>query len=218
MKLFYAFISLFAISVGVQARLGEQLKRNDGAESETFHQPIKETAESVPPAKLSERDLEMDEVPVLVKYKTKEAEERTEAMSNSVGPKLKRVKTVATKVDKSKLKDLEDDPDIELVELDERMFLYNNVDIIPYGIRKVFEGKSSAATIPEFVDSAACTDLNAVKVGIIDSGIAAAHPDLPCGNINDSQSARCKGNTFYVEDVDWFKASNPHGSHVSTAD
>jgi len=131
MKILSAVI-LFVILNDVQARLGEQFEPNDGGDREG----VKSSKEA--PVKLSERNLEMDEVPVLVKYKTKEAEERTEALSNSVGAKLKRVKTVAARVQKSKLKDLEDDPEIEYVELDEMLYPYSTKDTIPYGIRAVY--------------------------------------------------------------------------------
>jgi serine protease len=63
--------------------------------------------------------------------------------------------------------------------------------------------------------SGACNDPNSFKVAIVDSGLQADHPDVPCRDVNDVDT-NCMGASFGIGDLPWYAPQNQawHGTHV----
>jgi serine protease len=85
---------------------------------------------------------------------------------------------------------------------------------IPPGI-SVAQGRSSVIPTPPSSSTGACNDPNSFKVAIIDSGLDASHPDIPCRDIN-AVDTNCKGTSIGINGQAWYEPSSRawHGTHV----
>jgi serine protease len=160
---------------------------------------------------VDERSLELgdDYVDVLVGYKSGLARQNIQARSNRIYSQFSRLNTLGARMPKSQLLALADDPDVDFVEEDYR--LYRNGETVPYGIE---QSQGLSDIIPRSFESTACNDPNSFKIGIIDSGISISHPDTPCGP--SGNPTNCKGITFGLSrGVEWYNPSDPHGTHIA---
>ncbi|MDA1475999.1 S8 family peptidase [Bacillus changyiensis] len=96
-------------------------------------------------------------------------------------------------LDQKALKELKKDPSIEYIEKDH--VAHALAQTVPYGISLIKADKVQAQDV---------TGKN-VKVGIIDTGISSAHPDLKVAG----------GKSFVAGDSDPFHDGNGHGTHVA---
>jgi subtilisin family serine protease len=152
-----------------------------------------------------------DEVPVLIKYKNDHGRHNVLNVSNWMDDGLVRHNAAIALVPKGRIKELEDNDDIECVEKDDLMYRQGN--FTPYGIRDVRGARFSS--IPTSTIGA-CGDENAIRVAIIDDGLDAFHPDLACGDVSDPSSRRCYGRTWIRNSAaDWSQPHDEHGTHVA---
>jgi serine protease len=86
-------------------------------------------------------------------------------------------------------------------------------DFVPYGIPQA--KANSAGLPPASTSSGACNNPNSFKVAVIDSGLEAAHVDVPCRSI-DASDTNCKGISIGVNGEPWNAPQNRagHGTHV----
>jgi serine protease len=86
---------------------------------------------------------------------------------------------------------------------------------VPFGI-SMTKGDSSMIPVSRgSSSSSACSDPDSFKVAIIDSGVEADHPDIPCRDINDLDT-NCKGISIGIGDLPWYAPTRRagHGTHV----
>lgn len=76
---------------------------------------------------------------------------------------------MAAVVTRSKLQELQDDPDIDYVELDGMAYELDAGYTELYGLEMV---QAESPIIPKANISSACNDPSSMKIGIIDAGIA----------------------------------------------
>jgi subtilisin family serine protease len=167
--------------------------------------------------------LEDDEIQVLIGYRSDRgrsrakrvaAKHRKKTGSRSAGRKksggksekdFAKIRAIAITTTKTDLKDLELDDDIEYIEPDRELYMLANV--VPYGI-SISQGASSGIRRPTNpVRAGNCSNPNALRVAIIDSGIDGKHPDLQCRRNN---GAGCIGKS-YVSDA-WDNDLFSHGT------
>lgn len=106
-------------------------------------------------------------------------------------------------------------PDILYVEEDEKVSLFSASTLVqPYG-RTLVQATLADTVIPSAPSDDACSNPNAIKVALIDSGILASHPDLPCIS-NGTGYANCIGNAFGLPSgMTWDSPSDSHGTMVA---
>jgi serine protease len=151
---------------------------------------------------------ESSSVNVLIGYNNALARRNIQSRSNQIYSQFSRLNTLAARIPKSELQALADDPDVDFVEEDYR--LYKSGETVPYGI-ELSQGLSNV--IPRSFESTACDDPNSFKIGIIDSGLSISHPDTPCGPSNNPTN--CKGVSFGLPTgVEWYNPIDVHGTHV----
>jgi serine protease len=107
-------------------------------------------------------------------------------------------------------------PTPRYVEIDELIML--EAEATPEGIALTQGGSSTVIpTTSSFTagGDGACNDPNSLRVAIVDSGLQGNHPDLPCRNINSSNS-NCIGTSIGVEGQPWWAPGSRawHGTHV----
>jgi serine protease len=149
-------------------------------------------------------------VDVLVGYKSGLARQNIQARSDRINSQFSRLNTIAARIPRSQLQSLADDPNVDFVEEDYR--LYRSGETVPYGIG---QSQGLSDVIPRSFESTACDDPNSFKIGIIDSGISISHPDTPCGP--SGNPTNCKGKTFGTLSfgVEWYNPRDPHGTHIA---
>lgn len=160
---------------------------------------------------VDERSLQVgdDSVDVLVGYKSGLARRNIQSRTNGIYSQFSRLNTLAARIPRSQLLELADDPDVDFVEEDYR--LYRNGETVPYGI-ELSQGLSDV--IPRSFESTACNDPNSFKIGIIDSGLSITHPDTPCGP--SGNPTNCKGISFGLPTgVEWYNPTDIHGTHIA---
>lgn len=116
-----------------------------------------------------EQQYDDDEVHVFIGVKTDTAYPVVLNKAKRVSPPLKRVKAVAAVVSRSKLQELQDDPDVDYVEVDGMAYELDTGSAELYGLKMV---QAESSLIPKPNISSACNDPDSMKIGIIDSGIA----------------------------------------------
>lgn len=154
------------------------------------------------------------EIHVLIGYKSDLGHDHIKAKAKRINKEFENVHASAATLTKSKIAELQNDPDVAYVEEDTLMYpLGNN---IPYGIEltqgNAFAASTAVASISSVpVSASACDDPDSFKVAVIDSGFAADHVDSPCR----SDYSNCVGKSYGLakEDV-WNKPSDGHGTHV----
>ena len=147
-----------------------------------------------------------DEVPILVRYKNQKGRRDATAILDSTDAELSRIQTVAGKVNKHRLRELERDPNIALVEKDDLLFKDSS---LPEGIGRIQGGGNN--TLPLAPGTGSCSDPNSIKVAIIDDGLAVNHPDIQCGS---GQNSRCMGKSWNNKSK-WDQPDDSHGTHVA---
>lgn len=86
--------------------------------------------------------------------------------------------------------------------------LGNSGEKVPYGLKLT----KSVNGVPAGTGSTGkCNDPNSFKVGIIDTGIFAGHPDLSCSSPTDPH---CKGKSFGTS-ASWWRDNLSHGKFQS---
>jgi subtilisin family serine protease len=167
-------------------------------------------------------DLEDDDtVSVFVGYRSKVGREQVSNLSSHDIPSqhdFDEVGAVAVRLPKAKLKKLAKSSEINYIEGNSRVYpLQAFSDQVPYGITM-----SQASPLEDDAfrirrNPPSCSSSSVLKVAIIDSGVAVAHPDLACYPKNES-SMNCVGRTFGLSssDDDWYNAQLAfHGTHVA---
>jgi hypothetical protein len=126
------------------------------------------------------------------------------------------IKVVTVWTNKTVLQELEDaSDDIEFIERDE-VVLAARADVVPWGIQLTQadsglpeSGQTTGGGGGEASDIVGkCSDPNAFRVGLVDSGIYSGHPDLLCKS--STNDPNCVGNSFGTDDP-WHKDMNGHG-------
>jgi hypothetical protein len=159
-----------------------------------------------------------DQVEAMVGYKTVKGLRLIKAMVRHVKEDdiLVEIQVVTVKANKTVLQELEEASDeIEFIERDE-VVLAARQDVVPWGIELTQAGSG----LPESAQTTdggrgegtniigKCTNPNAFRVGLVDSGIYSGHPDLLCKSSTDDPN--CVGESFGTEDP-WHKDMNGHG-------
>jgi serine protease len=156
---------------------------------------------------------EKDMCRVLVGFKNDNGRSVVKKTSSRWFKELKNIKASSMFMPCASVEELRSNPDIDYVEEDG--LVASDAETVPFGISMVL-GDSSIIPAPKTRASAssACNDPNSFKVAIIDSGLEASHPDIPCGDIN-AVDTNCKGISIGV-DVPWYAPTNLawHGTHV----
>lgn len=171
-------------------------------------QPTQEDEDPASLPRQSVRELfpnhhDTDEVKALLKYRSKRSRQRIAAMAPLQSDyDFTDMGVVAVKARLSQLKRLEQvDSSIE-VEVDVPVELAADV---PYGIAMV---GGNLKLPPGKAYQGNCQHPRAFRIGIIDSGVFAGHPNLPCSGPDDQG---CLGRSFGTEDV-WYLDRNGHGT------
>jgi hypothetical protein len=115
------------------------------------------------------QDNDDDDVHVIIGMKTDNAYPVVSNKAKRVSPPLKRVSAVAAVVPRSKLQELQDDPDVDYVEVDGMAYELDTGSTELYGLQMI-QAESPLISTPNI--SSACNDPSSMKIGIIDSGIA----------------------------------------------
>jgi serine protease len=148
-------------------------------------------------------------VDVLVGYNSVLARQTVRARCDRINSEFSKLNTLAARIPRSQLQSLADDPNVDFVEEDFR--LYRSGETVPYGIG---QSQGLSDVIPRSFESTACDDPNSFKIGIIDSGISISHPDTPCGP--SGNPTNCKGITFGLSNgIEWYNPTDPHGTHIA---
>jgi len=172
-------------------------------------------------------------VDVLVGYRTDLGRDRvvsTFANKNATtyqGAGLKRVNAIVARLTSPEQLDaLLEDPDVDYVEADPVVRLFGEVE--SHALRQIRRGTSSSS-LPKLpvVGTAAgigdgdgrvapCSDPDAIRVGVIDSGVWAGHEDLPCrgsSGDDDGGGETCIGASFGIgNDLVWDDPADNHGT------
>jgi Subtilase family len=125
---------------------------------------------------------------------------------------LTRQNAIAAHLPRTDLEGIYGDPRVVFIEEDG--ILYKHSETIPYGI-KMIQGAFPDMPRNTSVTRGACSDPNNIRIGILDSGFAADHPDSPCHDIDDFNKTNCLGQAFTgtAEEL-WYNPHDPHGTHV----
>lgn len=156
---------------------------------------------------------------VIIGYKSKQAPDLSSILAHPIrsGPGLTKVRAVKAFISKEELQALQNDPSVRYVEENAVVVPFGSTyDDYPYGIRMSQADTPDSPWPPRtFTNSAACSDESSFKVAIIDSGLEAAHPDIPCLPIDDDMT-NCIGKEFGLGDEDkWYDPAVSHGTHVA---
>ena len=151
------------------------------------------------------------EVHVIIRYNNDNGREHIKEMATSVhqGPGLKTVHAVAATIVKANLTLLDEDPGIESIEEDYIFKPWGEIE--PYGLDMI---QATSNVIPSpLSENSPCRDKASFKVGIIDSGLAAGHPDIPCLDL-DNPDTNCLGQSFGLGNEEyWYAPSDAHGTY-----
>jgi Peptidase inhibitor I9 len=164
-----------------------------------------------------------DEVEVLIGYKSDKgrtraknaaARHRNKAKSRKSRKKKEkdfvRISAMAITVTKKELKELELDDDIDYIEPDRPMKMMGN--LVPYGIRVTQGANAQIARPANPAKAGNCSNPNALRVAIIDSGIDGNHVDLPCRR---NKGVGCTGKSFGISEA-WNNDRFSHGTDSCT--
>lgn len=162
-----------------------------------------------------------EEINVIIKYKNNKGADMLEStLKGKRKKKMKKVHAVATKVTRSQLEDLQNDPDIEYVEEDAMLYpdqvsTVQADDPALYGLRQVQGGNFSQIDI-KISSSAACSNPDTIRIGVVDSGLSVSHEAFAatCGDITNQFTTRCIGASFGTTDP-WNDPIASHGTHVA---
>jgi len=135
---------------------------------------------------------------------------------------LKKVKTLQAEVTLLELDELSKDPNIEMIEENAEVEMLSNVygEMESYGLNAINGGK--AQLDGSAVNGASKTtsklnpchdDSDAVRVGVIDSGVDTRHPDL-----NIKSKVNVIGKSFGAGTPNWYEADDDHGKLLRKVD
>ena len=152
-------------------------------------------------------------VPVLIGYANlasrSRLQERLQTAFFRESPALRLAQAVAVKLNHSQVQELEEKEMEGIRYIEEDSLVWPLGEIVPYGIPAIQADRTSPPA--DGSRPSACNNPNSFKIAIIDSGLQADHPDIPCSSLGDS-STNCIGASFGVglSDV-WHRPSNSHG-------
>jgi len=126
---------------------------------------------------------------------------------------LDRVDAVKLELDDDELEALRQEQGDNLLYVEDDSLVKPLGEIVPYGVQLVVAGTGGSTLSDPAAGGAAltsdCTDPNSFKIGIVDSGADANHPDLPCTTEN------CVGREFGLRSNEyWYSPTDIHGTHV----
>lgn len=127
------------------------------------------------------------------------------------------IQVVSVRTHKRILQQLDETLDeIEFVERDD-VFEATRQDVVPWGV-SFTQAASGLPVAPKLSDASTaaslgnCSDPNSFRIGLVDSGIYAGHPDLICKEGDDDPN--CVGKSFGTDDS-WHVDLNGHGTKLS---
>jgi hypothetical protein len=160
-----------------------------------------------------------DEQPYLIGYKHVDVSAKPLCLSKSKSSKqqeqhhaLSSVHAVRANLTASHLQALSLDSNVLYVEVDAWVQKLSG-EYIPYAL-DVIQATNADGLIPNGTAyTGVCSDPTSFKIGLVDSGIDASHPDLACTSVGNAQRATCVG-TQYGTSLAWNKSQDMHGTMV----
>jgi len=137
-------------------------------------------------------------------------------------PGLQKVQATRAVASKAEIEALQNDPRISYIEEDTQISMFDVTTTINEANYQwgLLVSQADVPTSPypprTFPATSACSSESSFKIAIIDSGLQAYHPGIPCRYPLDRPDANCVGKSFDLDESDlWYDPVMAHGTHVA---